>query len=292
MHGVVEHIDRHLDEPLDLETLAGVAHFSPFHFHRLFSAWMGEALGEYVRRRRLEIAAQRLISQPAVPVLQVALSVGFGSTEAFARAFKTRFGLTPSSWRVAGYGNRGQLNRKPDQAAAAAWRNDDEVSKTYSREASMNVKLVDRQPATIAYLRHVGPYGRELSRFWQDTVYPWMETNHLLGRPRFGISLDDPGITAPEKCRYDAAVEVEPGFVGAGKHLKTSLPGGKYAAASFRGTAGEIGDAWMALLRDWLPGSGLQLDARPLFEYYAPEMTMDQETGAFQCDICIPVTTL
>jgi AraC family transcriptional regulator len=73
MHRVVEHIDRHLDEPLELETLAGVAHFSPFHFHRLFSAWMGETLGEYVRRRRLEIAAQRLISQPAVPVLQVAL---------------------------------------------------------------------------------------------------------------------------------------------------------------------------------------------------------------------------
>ena len=51
---------------------------------------MGETLGDYLRRRRLEVAAQRLISQPAVPVLQVALSVGFGSTEAFARAFKTR----------------------------------------------------------------------------------------------------------------------------------------------------------------------------------------------------------
>ena len=48
----------------------------------------------------------------------------------------------------------------------------------------------------------------------------------------------------------------------------------------------------MALLRDWLPGSGLQLDARPLFEYYAPEMTMDPKTGAFECDICIPVTKL
>jgi AraC family transcriptional regulator len=183
------------------------------------------------------------------------------------------------------------LNRKPDQAAAFA-RRDDEVSKTYFREASMNVKLVDRQPMTIAYLRHVGPYGPDLSRFWQDTVYPWMETNHLLGRPRYGISLDDPGITAPEKRRYDAAVEVEPGFVGAGQHLKTSLAGGKYAATSFRGTAGEIGDAWMALLRDWLPGSGLQLDTRPLFEYYGPEMTMDQQTGAFQCDICIPVSKL
>ncbi len=156
----------------------------------------------------------------------------------------------------------------------------------------MDVKLIDRKPTTVAYLRHVGPYGADLSRFWQETVYPWMATNHLLDRPRYGISLDDPGITAPEKCRYDAAVEVEADFVGAGQHVKASIPGGKYAAASFTGTSAEIGDVWMRLLRDWLPGSGLQLDARPLFEYYAPEMTMDPETGAFQCDICIPVTKL
>src|SRR5215467_8764141 len=88
MHRVLEHIDRHLEEPLELDALAGVANFSAFHFHRLFSAWMGETLGEYVRRRRLEIAALRLVSQPNTSVLRVALSVGFGSAEAFARAFK------------------------------------------------------------------------------------------------------------------------------------------------------------------------------------------------------------
>ncbi len=99
MHRVLEHIDKQLDQPLDLETLAKVAHFSPFHFHRLFSAWMGETLGDYLRRRRVEIAATRLVSQPRVRVLLVALSVGFGSAEAFARAFKTRFGCSPTLWR-------------------------------------------------------------------------------------------------------------------------------------------------------------------------------------------------
>ena len=99
MHGVLEHIDRHLDESLELATLAEVAHFSSFHFHRLFSAWMGETLGDYLRRRRLEVAALRLVAQPRVPVMNVALSVGFGSAEAFARAFKTRFGCTATTRR-------------------------------------------------------------------------------------------------------------------------------------------------------------------------------------------------
>ena len=129
----------------------------------------------------------------------------------------------------------------------------------------MNVKLLDRQPTTVAYLRHLGPYGAPLSRFWQDTVYPWMVSNDLLNRPRYGISHDDPGITAPEKCRHDACVEVPANFVAAGKSFLTTIPGGKYAAASFYGTASAIGAAWSSLLRDWLPESGLQLDARPCF---------------------------
>ena len=60
MHRVLEYIDQQLDQALDLDTLAGVAHFSAFHFHRLFSAWMGETLGDYLRRRRVEVAAMRL----------------------------------------------------------------------------------------------------------------------------------------------------------------------------------------------------------------------------------------
>src|SRR3982074_2287496 len=121
MHRVLEHIDRQLDQPLDLETLAEVAHFSPFHFHRLFSAWMGETLGDYLRRRRVEIAATRLVAQPRVSVLQLALSVGFGSAEAFARAFKKRFGCSPTLWRLQesalrpAKSNPGQMKRNIDQ---------------------------------------------------------------------------------------------------------------------------------------------------------------------------------
>lgn len=309
MHRVLEHVDRHLDEPLELDTLAAVANFSSFHFHRLFSALVGEAPGEYLRRRRLETAALRLVSQPELPVLRVALSVGFGSAEAFARAFKTRFGRTPTAWRseerakrVRGAigasrpprilkSNRRQANSNPNQAKRYGALHH-EASRRHVRETFMNVKLIDRQPAAVAYLRHVGPYGNPISEFWQMTVYPWMVTNGLLGRPRFGISHDDPDIAASAKCRYDACVEVPPDFVGAGKHLSTTIPGGKYAAAQFAGTATEIVDAWACLLRDWLPASGMQLDSRPLFECYSAEGRFDPRTGAFDCDLCIPVAPL
>jgi AraC family transcriptional regulator len=296
MHHVLEYIDQHLDSPLELATLAGVANFSPFHFHRLFAAWMGERLGEYLRRRRLETAALRLVTQPRVPILEIALSVGFGSSEAFARAFKARFAETPSFWRQ--HRNRSQAGRNVDQPDS--WTNQDAVGivadhgamSQHRKETAMDVKLVDRQPATVAYLRHVGPYGKPISDFWMKTVAPWMGTNNLFGRPRYGISHDVDEITAPEKLRYDAAVEVPQDFSGTGPYMKTVIPGGKYAAGHFQGTDEEMVGAWDSMLRDWLPTSGMQLDARPFFEYYSTEAKYDPSTGVFECDIYIPVVAL
>jgi AraC family transcriptional regulator len=297
MHKVLDHIDRQLDKSLDLATLAEVAHFSPFHFHRLFAAWMGETLGDYLRRRRVEVAAMRLSSQPRLSVLAAAISVGFGSGEAFARAFKTRFGCAPTAWRQQNSRRRG-ANRNPDQVKS----NNDQaarhpqlqhgVSPDTKPETVMKVAVVDRAPALVAYKRHTGPYGKPLSLFWQQTMYPWMQENSLLEQARYGISHDDPSITEPDRCRYDACVEVPPHFSQSRSVLTATIPGGRYAVLHFKGTAGEIGEAWNALLRDWLPSSGLQLDARPCFEFYPKDSSHDARTGVFDCDICIPVAPL
>ena len=296
MHRVLEHIDRQLDQPLNLESLAEVAHFSPFHFHRLFSAWMGETLGDYLRRRRVEIAATRLVAQPRVAVLPLALSVGFGSAEAFARAFKKRFGCSPTSWRRQQSAlrptksNPGQMERNIDQTLSQDLAKND--AHPLSPEASMKVELIDRQPTTVAYLRHVGPYGAPIAAFWQQTVYPWMVTSGLLQQPRYGISHDDPTITAPAQCRYDAGCEVPPALTTLGNALKTTVPGGRYAALSFKGTVADIEAAWTAMLRDWLPSSGLQLDERIMFEYYPQGSSYDPATGVFDCKLCVPVAPL
>jgi AraC family transcriptional regulator len=293
MHAVVEYIDRHLEEKLDLETLAGVAHFSPFHFHRLFGALMGEALGDYLRRRRLEIAAVRMRSQGRVAVLDIALGVGFGSAEAFTRAFRARFGCSPTEWRKRkpdqARRKADQVRGKPDQAATIAHRNN---AGSKSKELTMKVSIVDREPVHVAYLRYTGPYGAEVGEFWMKTVAPWMGTNNLMGRERFGIALDDPIVTKPGQCRYDACVASSDGEVLSGNPHRKIIPGGKYASMVYEGTGADIGASWDALLRDWLPKSGLQLDARPFFEHYPVDGRYNAKTGAFTCNICVPVAPL
>ena len=293
IHRVVAYIDAHLDQPLDLETLAEVAHFSAFHFHRLFRAWTGETLGDYLRRRRIETGALRLLTQPRSTVLDVALAVGFASGEAFARAFKLRFGSTPSAWREER--KPGQAERSPDQALGGLDFDHGFPATRWIEDTTMtapNVSLIDMPATPVAYYRHTGPYGQPVARFWMERMAPWMAENDLFGRVRFGIAHDDPTITEPAKCRYDAGVAVGPDEVVSGQPLRTVLPGGRYACTRFEGTVDDIDAAWQRLLGGWLPQSGLQLDARPLLEHYPVESTFDPETGVFDCNLCLPVKPL
>jgi AraC family transcriptional regulator len=298
MHRVHAYVDAHLDQTLDLVTLAGVAHFSPFHFHRLFAAWMGETLGDYVRRRRVEVAAMRMIAQPRISVLRMALSVGFGSAEAFSRAFRARFGSSPTVWRARQRIARATEKSNPRQImsnerqAGGAGDGEVETIRSHHLEVPMHVMLIDRPPVTIAYLRHVGPYGDSVLAFWQHQFYPWVATNGLLHSARYGISHDDPHITAPEQCRYDAGVEVAPDQVVTAPALLATIPGGRYAVAPYKGTADDIAGAWRQVIGTWLPSSGLQMDARPCFEHYPPGASFDPATGVFDCEICIPVAPL
>src|SRR5215208_1326955 len=98
---VVKYIRAHINEPLDRETLAAVAGFSIPHFHRVFTAHIGESAINYVRRLRMERAGRKL-RMGAVDITEVALGAGYDSHAAFSKAFKQQFGVRPSEFRQLG----------------------------------------------------------------------------------------------------------------------------------------------------------------------------------------------
>ncbi len=295
LHRVLGYIDEHLDEPMDLARLARVANFSDFHFHRVFAAHVGETLGVYLTRRRVELAAARLASQPRLSVLSAAISVGFGSPEAFARAFRRHFGCTPTQWRGSARCPAGAKS-KVDQEDSR-WDQERPGEKRYApamknKPPRLEVSVRTLPAARIAYLRYQGPFGESLGRFWAEEVFPWLASNDLLGLPRYGISRDDPKVTERKRCRYDAGVGVGEDFVPSLKAQVGTLPGGRYACARFKGTSREIPHAWERILREWLPASGYQLDSRVCFEYYPVDGEFDEGSGAFTCDLCMPIARL
>ncbi|HWM79105.1 MAG TPA: AraC family transcriptional regulator, partial [Methylomirabilota bacterium] len=113
---VIDHILRHLAEELSLSGLAGVAAFSPFHFHRVFRATTGETLFGFIQRLRIERAAIALTAHPDQSVLEVALDHGFTSAATFARAFRAHFGMSATAWRGGGaarWSARHRADRNP-----------------------------------------------------------------------------------------------------------------------------------------------------------------------------------
>lgn len=108
---VKRYIREHIHEPLDRETLASVAGFSIPHFHRVFTAQVGESAASYVRRLRMERAGRKL-RMGAVDITEVALTAGYDSHAAFSKAFRQQFGVSPSEFRQLGCTAATQLLRK------------------------------------------------------------------------------------------------------------------------------------------------------------------------------------
>lgn len=108
---VLRYIRAHIHEPLDRETLAAVAGFSIPHFHRVFTAQVGESAASYIRRLRLERAGRKL-RMGAVDITEVALAAGYDSHAAFSKAFKQHFGLSPREFRQLGCSAATEILRK------------------------------------------------------------------------------------------------------------------------------------------------------------------------------------
>lgn len=99
MQRVLAHIDRHLDEDVGLEALSAVAAFSPYHFHRQFSAIFGLSLHRYVQLARMKRASWRLAYRSGDSVTEIAFDAGYEAPDSFARAFRQRMGQAPTAFR-------------------------------------------------------------------------------------------------------------------------------------------------------------------------------------------------
>lgn len=108
---VMLYIRAHIHEPLNREVLAQVAGFSVPHFHRVFTAQVGESAVSYVRRLRLERAGRKL-RMGAVDITEVARAAGYESHAAFSKAFKQQYHLSPSEFRQLGCSKATQLLTK------------------------------------------------------------------------------------------------------------------------------------------------------------------------------------
>ncbi|MCX6560857.1 MAG: AraC family transcriptional regulator [Candidatus Aminicenantes bacterium] len=296
---VIDHIDKHIGEPLRLEDLARVANFSPFHFHRVFGALVGETVNSWVQRRRGEMAAAALLANAATPITTIAIDYGYLGSDAFARAFRDRFGMSASEWRTGGaeeWRKNRQTDRKDGQAGDGASGYDGgEITATrrpFMDKSKFKVEVREAPEMTVAYARHIGPFQGMGEAF--QKLMRWAGPRGLLRFPQtkvLGVYHDSPEITETDKLRSDACITVPAETKVDGEIGKMTIPGGLFAVAHAEIAPDEFGQAWDALMRDWFPESGYQPDDRLCYELYLNEPQNHPE-GKFIIEIHEPIRPL
>ncbi len=255
---VLTFIEARSEQALSLDDLAGVAAFSRHHFHRQFSAFFGMSAHRYVQFMRMRRASWRLALRSQLSISEIALTSGYESPEAFARAFRQFSGQSPSEFRSA-----------PD------WREWNSRFRPFSilRQSNMRtpsgeplVRVVAFAGTRLAALEHRGSpmrLGETLRAFIE-----WRKANKLppSRSATFNIAYDDPDETPPEDFRFgmgastDAAIA--PNLAGVTEML---IPAGRCALLRHVGSDDHMGRSIRHLYSEWLPSSGEELRDFPLF---------------------------
>lgn len=259
---VLVYIETNLEEDLELETLARVACFSPYHFHRIFRGVVGESVKEHVRRLRLERAARRLRGT-GQPVTAIALEAGFEAHESFTRAFHAQYGQAPSAYRA--------MSRP-----------------AVPPESRVEARVENLAPMEIVFARHVGPYDQVGEAWGRLMGFAAAAGLFRLDAKMFGIAHDDPEVTDPERLRYDAAIAATaPATLPAGFGARR-LDGGLYAAALHAGPYDRLFETYARLCGEWLPQSGYETRPEPSLEFYRnnPQNAKPEE---LRTEIWLPV---
>ena len=247
---VVAYINNHLDETLDLKTLANEAALSDFHFHRIFKALKGEAIGGYITRLRLEATA-RLLRYTALTIEEIAFNIGYETPASLSKAFKKQYGISPTEYRT----NKDTYIMKkeiinPDLALKAP-------------------KIVTLEPKNLIYVALTGAYGSLDYGKAYEQLWAVIKAQKLFtkGIESICISYDDPKITEGSLQRSDVCLAIHKPATPQEEVSCKTLAGGKYAVFFYQGCYEDLSQVYDTAVR-WVIDHQYTLREEPFFEKY------------------------
>lgn len=267
---LMTYVGQHLDEALSLDELAKQACISKYHLHRVFKSFTGISLHHYMKWLRLKRAAAQLYVEKERNIIDIAIDAGFGSHEAFSRAFKYSCSMSPSAFRR--HGDMSMWRQPPYRLPI-------------QRITTMQATIKPFSAMRLAAVKFCGDYEKSGESLHQ--LMTWIKAQPIDLGPRggesFGFAYDDPAVAAPGEFHFDFAVKVPDNFKLSGDVSEQWLPKGRYAVASHKGAHAEIAQTVYWLYREWLPTSGEELGDLPCifcyhnFDFEVPESELVTE---------------
>jgi AraC family transcriptional regulator len=258
MRRVLDYIDQHLDDNLDLETVSRVAAFSKYHFHRQFTATFDLSVHRYVQLARMKRASHRLADGGAQSVTDIAMDAGYDAPDAFARAFRQRLGQSPSSFRKSPDWDPwlvafGPLDNARSKLMQIIFTHDD-------------VTIRDVPATPVAIMEHRGDRATledtfERFRAWRKAAGLSPETS-----PTYTIFRSERCPANPADYSMDLCIGTDQPIASDDEQMKAGvIPGGRCAVLRYPGNTNNLEPAALYLYREWLPASGEEARDFPIF---------------------------
>lgn len=268
----IDYINDHLYDSLSIKVISEQAAISGFHFHRIFKVIVGENIGEYITRLRLEDIAQKL-RMTKTSLSDIALVTGYASKHALSKAFKRQFNMSPSAYRNL---PKNMCHFQKDGKAR--------------KEIVLNPQIKNILPKKIIYVRIIDPYGSDsYAKAWKKVGLFALDNNIINSNTEYlGLCFDDPTITSPENCRFYACITTDKDINPNGAIGVQFIQGGTFAVFTMQGSYSQLIDYYYNIYIRWLPESGYKLRKMLAFEKYINSPTTVEEKDLLT-EIYIPI---
>lgn len=255
---VVDYIWSNIDKQIDINLLADVACFSPYHFHRIYREMMHETVAVTVRRLRLHYAAYQLLYTDC-KLADLAKQLNYGSAEAFIRAFSQYYGASPASYRASKQATY-QLNKRPELTTRL------QLDKDYPEMYQVEIKTLPK--LSLGGLAHQGSY-LEIGQAFEK-LSGMAFAHNLFGEHTrmLGMYFDDPESKPIDELDSFACITCDQAQAEKAGLQLLDMPAGQYAVLVFKGPYAELEPVYQWFYGNWLPESGHEPADAPAYEEY------------------------
>ena len=288
---VFQYIDDNLDKELSLETIAKIAFYSPFHFHRVFKMITNETLNNYITRRRIEKAAALLLHKKELTISDLVTQFGFNSISAFTRAFKNYYGESPTSFRKSNSQKFSKISQIDSKNSQIETNYDTYICNIMNLKKwtimQANIEIKEIQEQDVAFVTQIGVEGLETAF---SKIIRWATPRNILDNPNLKmirVFHDSFKITAPEKVRMSIGITLNQPIKVEGEIGITKIEKGKYIVGHYEIKPNDFEKAWTGLFI-WMNENGYKKTTKNPFEIYHNNFNEHPENKCI-VDLCIPV---
>ncbi|MDT0604819.1 AraC family transcriptional regulator [Thalassotalea castellviae] len=264
---VLEYIDKNLEDQINIDQLSKMACFSHFHFHRQFSAYIGQPVHQFIQQSRLNKAAFQLVYRQQLTVGEIAEKAAFSNSESFSRAFKQMFNQTPSQyrkkpalqpWLENDHGNL--LNTLQNKKAQQRKARENMYNHATSTRNDNSISIVNFPHTTLAVYSHVGSPSKIMASV--QHFIAWRKAYHTppSHSKTYNLVYNDPSHTLDDDFRFDICAQTEkPIDKNEYGVFNLTIPAGRCAKYRHIGSDRFLAKSFDLLYGQWLPQSGEHL---------------------------------